>query len=311
MREKQSEWLVIVNPNAGKKKGKKDWKIIQSYLDKYEFDFTAQFTEGQRHAVELTQQGIQKGYRKIIVAGGDGTMNEVVNGVFSQTAVPTNEITLGMIAIGTGNDWIKLFNIPKRYEQAIQIIKKGQTCVQDAGLVYYIDDDSTEKSRYFVNIAGIGFDAVVADRTNRLKEKGRSGAILYKYSLLISLLRFRSPKVLLELDGKHVTGEIFSMSIGIGKYKGGGMMTLPNSVIDDGLFDLTVIKKMKRHEVIRSMNKLYNGTILSHPKVEAFKAKRIFLDADPRIKLEADGESLGHSPFKFEILQGAVQVIKG
>lgn len=305
------KWFVIVNPNAGKKRGLKDWGKIKSLLEANSLRFYVSFTERQHDAIQYTQDAILQGYRRFIVVGGDGTMNEVVNGVFLQKSVSGIEITLAMIPIGTGNDWVKIFNIPKVYEQSIKLIAEGKTEIQDAGLVHYIDDANSEKKRYFANIAGVGFDAIVTDRTNRLKDKGKSGVLLYFYSLLVSLLHFRSPSVLLEIDGVKVSGEIFSISIGIGRFKGGGMITLPNSVIDDGLFDLTVIKKMRRREVIRNVSKLYNGTILSHPKVEAYQAQTIFLDANPKIKLEADGESLGHSPFKFEILPNAVKVISG
>lgn len=304
-------WLLIVNPNAGKKKGEKDWEIIKSILLKYKVEYKAVFTEGQHHAINIAEEGISEGYRKIIVAGGDGTMNEVVNGVFTQTGVPTNEISLGMIAIGTGNDWIKIFDIPKEYDKAIKVIKDEKAIFQDAGLVYYLDHDDLKKTRYFANIAGLGFDAVVADRTNQLKAKGKSGLLLYMYSLIVTLFRFKSPLISLEMDGKEVMGEIFSISIGIGQFKGGGMKTLPNSIKDDGLFDLTIIKKMRIGEVIRNLSKLYNGTILTHKKVDAYQAKIINLNANPKIKLEADGESLGHSPFKFEIFQNAVKVISG
>ena len=303
-------WLVIVNPNAGRQKGIKDWENISNLLKKYSIEFEHRFTERKRHAIELTREAIRQGFRKILVVGGDGTMNEVINGVFSQDTCSSVEVTLGMITVGTGNDWGRMFGIPHDYEEAIKIIRAARICIQDAGVVHYFHGTRRE-SRHFVNIAGLGFDALVVKRTNRAKDRGRSSKTIYYWTLIRSLFSYGHTSVELIIDGKPVENDTFSISLGIGRYSGGGMMQTPNALTDDGLFDITIIKKMRKGEIIRSLKKLYDGTILDHPKIEGYTGKNIKIDSDPLIHVEADGESLGHSPIEFQIIPKSVNVICG
>ena len=303
-------WFVIVNPNAGRKKGKKDWPEIASLLKKERISFHVIFTERRGHAVFLTRDAIRTGYRKILVVGGDGTMNEVVNGVFRQKMVKTSSVCLAMIAIGTGNDWGRMFDIPNDYKKAVHLVNQKRHFLQDAGIVHYHKGEHTEQ-RYFVNIAGLGFDAVVAQKTNYLKERGRGGTLVYIWSLLTSLIYYRHSHVNINIDGESLTDQIFSISVGIGKFNGGGMMQLPYAVADDGLFDMTVIRKIGRLNVIRNVGRLFNGTITSHPRVKTYTGRNIIISSEPLILLEADGESLGHSPFSFGIIPQSIQIVTG
>jgi len=304
------EWHIIVNPNAGKKKGYKDWSIISYLLNRYDIPFSYIFTEAKHHAMDLAADAIRKGCRKILVVGGDGTMNEVVNGAFRQKEVPTTDIILGMVTVGTGNDWGRMFDIPMDYEAAIRVIKNEGIFLQDTGVIkFYSGTDVRE--RYFVNIAGLGFDALVVQRSNRQKERGHSSKTLYFWVLLRSLLSYKHTSTSIEIDGKKIQNDTFSISLGIGKYSGGGMMQTPGAVADDGLFELTLIKRMRKGEIIRSLKRLYNGTILDHPKVEGYTGSRIKIDSDPLIHVEADGESLGHSPIEFNILPRSINIVQG
>jgi YegS/Rv2252/BmrU family lipid kinase len=307
---KKPEWLVIVNPNAGHGKGKKDWQKIADLLEKHGIEFTSQFTVTRRHAIVLVQEGITNGYRKIIAVGGDGTMNEVVNGVFTQLVCPTTDITLAMITVGTGNDWGKLFGIPVHYENAIQLIKEFKVRLQDAGIVHYYHGTARER-RYFINIAGLGFDAVVVSRTNIQKDKGYKGKAIYFINLLRSLISYKHTLTSIDIDGIKLQDDIFTISIGIGRFSGGGMMQTPKAIPDDGLFDVTIVKKMRKSEIIRSLKKLYDGSILDHPKIEGYMGKDILIDSDPLIHVEADGESLGHSPIEFSLLPKSINIVYG
>ncbi|HEX2394822.1 MAG TPA: diacylglycerol kinase family protein [Bacteroidales bacterium] len=306
----EKEWLIVVNPNAGHEKGKKDWYKISGLLDRYGIKYVSRFTVMRRHAIDLTIEGIREGFRKIIAVGGDGTMNEVVNGVFNQTICPTTHINLGMITVGTGNDWGKMFSIPTDYEEAVKIIAAGKSRLQDSGIVTYYHGINRE-SRYFINIAGLGFDAVVTRRTNLQKDKGHKGKTIYFLNLLRSLLFYRHTVTSIAIDGKIIQGDVFTISIGIGRFSGGGMMQTPNAIPDDGLFDITVIRKIGKGDVIMSLKMLYDGTILDHPKISGYKGKEVLIDSDPLIHLEADGESLGHSPIEFRIIPKSVNIIYG
>lgn len=305
-----NKWLVIVNPNAGKRKGGKDWPVIADLLEKFSLPFRVVFTEARRHAIGIAKAAAEEGWSRMIVVGGDGTMNEVINGIFGQDKVPTTSVTLGMITVGTGNDWGRMFNIPMDYHSAVEVISQQNTVLQDAGVVHFRQGDQ-QGERYFVNIAGIGFDAVVVSRANALKDKGKSGKLLYLWNILTNLFRYSHSHTVVEVDGVRSTNNVFSISIGIGKYCGGGMMQTPDAVADDGLFDITMIKKIGKFDVIRNIPKLYNGKIIHHPKVQTYRGKKINIDSDPVIHLETDGESLGHSPFELDIIPSSVKIISG
>ena len=133
----KTNWIAIVNKAAGGGKTERDWPEIEHYLHKHGINFEPFFTNRRIHAAIIAKNKIKEGYSSIIVVGGDGTMNEVINGLFSQGVIQTTEVMLGMISVGTGNDWAKMFNIPIGYEEAVLTIKKQRTFIQDAGLVQY------------------------------------------------------------------------------------------------------------------------------------------------------------------------------
>ncbi len=302
------EWLMIVNPNAGIGKAGRDWGHISELLKVEGFDFHTVFTEAPNHATELTREHIAKGCRKIVAVGGDGTMNEVVNGIMLQTDMPSTQITLGMIPVGTGNDWGRTYNIPLDYIKCIKVLKTEQTKVQDAGFVQY-QNTSTRKGRFFINMAGLGFDGLVAKKTNADKMRGKGNALLYLKHLIGSLFSYKKCQTLVEVDGQTIEDKIFSIGIGIGQYNGGGMRQAPDAITDDGLFDLTLIKDISKWGVITNVRRLYDGTIKKHKQVQTLLGKRIRIESACPIMLEADGESLGYSPFDFHIIPQSLRVI--
>ncbi len=304
------KWFAVVNPNAGNRKGKKDWNRIAGIFEKNGIPLSVKITGHTGEAIDFTRKAIAEGYRKIVSVGGDGTLNEVVNGVFTQDICRADEITLGMIPVGTGNDWGRMFGIPLVYEGAVQIIKEFRTMPHDIGLVTYYNGDRPEK-RYFINIAGLGFEAVVVQRTNRQKEKGKSSKAIYFYSLLSSLISYRNAKADITIEGKVSTADVFSINVGNGRYCGGGMRQTPDALPDDGLLDVTVIRSMGRIEIIRSLKILFDGTILSHPKVDGYRTSNLKVTSELPLYAEADGESLGHTPVEFSILPSAVNIVYG
>jgi YegS/Rv2252/BmrU family lipid kinase len=306
----QKEWLVIVNPNAGNGKGKKDWESISSYLGGKNLSFEVKFTEKKGHAVTYTTDGIASGFRKFITVGGDGTLNEVVNGVFSNNLCPTNDITLALIPVGTGNDWGRMFGIPLDHKKAIDIICENKSILHDIGVVSYYNGIE-KKHRYFINIAGLGFESVVVRRTNIQKDKGRSGKLIYFYNLLLSLLSYKNTSAEIVIDGNKTVADVFSINVGNGRYCGGGMRQTPNALPYDGLLDLTVINGMGKFEIIRNLKILYDGTILNHPKINGYRCKNVKVSSDSVIYTEADGESLGHTPAEFNIIPACINIIFG
>ena len=154
------EWFAVVNPNAGNGKARKDWNRISDILWKNDIRFSARTTQRKGNATEFTREFISGGGRKIISIGGDGTLNEIINGIFTQDYCPTTDITLSLIPVGTGNDWGRMFGIPLIYEGAVQVIREGKQMLHDVGVIDYFSGEEKAK-RYFINIAGLGFEAVV------------------------------------------------------------------------------------------------------------------------------------------------------
>jgi len=304
------EWFTIVNPNAGNGKGTKDWERISGLFTRENIRVSSRFTSKKGHAIELTREAITNGFRKIISVGGDGTMNEIVNGIFTQDICSTKDVVIGMIPVGTGNDWGRMFGIPLVYEGAVKIIKDFKTMAHDVGTITYFSAEGKQK-RYFMNIAGLGFEAVVVQKTNKQKDKGRSSQAVYLYNLLSSLISYKRPFINITIDGKTTTTRAFSVNVGNGRYCGGGMRQTPDALPDDGLLDITVIKDMGRIEVIKALKILYDGTILSHPKIDGYRSTNLLVTSETALYAEADGESLGHTPVEFGIIPGGINVIYG
>lgn len=302
------KWLVILNPHAGSGRGKKDKAEILKCLNIADVQYELVVSEFPRHTVQLTVDAIGNGFRKIIVAGGDGTLNEVVNGIFSQTVCPPEEITIGVIPVGTGNDWIKTFGIPNEYQEAVRIIRKGDTMRQDTGQITFTENSLT-KICYFANMAGFGFDAMVAAKTNRLKDKGRSGISLYLQALGSSFMNYKTAKTHVTIDGQEIDELIFSVSIGIGRYNGGGMMQAPGAIPDNGLFQVTIIRKIGLFGILRNLAGLYSGAFVKDRRVSTYQAKHVSISAGQSIAGEADGEALGDNKFEIDLLSQKITVI--
>ena len=153
--ENTEKWFAIVNPVAGSGRGLTDWPQISKLLRDHHIVPEYAFTERKYHAIELAVEAVNNGFRKIVVVGGDGTIHEVVNGLFIQKVVPTQDVLLSVIAVGTGNDWIRMFGIPRKYSEAIRAIVEGHSFLQDVGKISYYQS-SYKQTRYMANVAGVG-----------------------------------------------------------------------------------------------------------------------------------------------------------
>lgn len=302
------KWFVILNPHAGSGRGKKDQAEILMRLTKADFQYESAVSEFPKHIVQLTIGAIEMGFRNLIVAGGDGSLNEAVNGIFQQKICPPEKITVGMIPVGTGNDWIKTFGIPNHYKEAVKILKQEKVMRQDIGRITFAENNSTQTC-YFANMAGFGFDAMVAAKTNRLKDKGRTGITLYLQALGSSFLNYRTAKTSVVIDGQEIDELIFSVSIGIGKYNGGGMMQAPGAVPDNGLFQVTIIRKIGLFGILRNLAGLYSGKYVNDYRVSTFQAQNISISSAHPIAGEADGEVLGDNKFEIDMLSQKLSVI--
>ncbi len=313
MTEENNKWLVVVNPKASVGKSGKDWPQIRQILINEGIEFDDVLTEYPRHAIEIVRNAIvEKGYRKFIAVGGDGTNNEVINGIFTQDTMPTTEITMAAMPIGTGNDWRRTFDIPLEYDKVAKIIKAGHTYAHDIGKLTYYDDGNTG-IRYFLNAAGTGLDEMVCHSTNRMKQQGKGGTIRYLISLVKCMLTYKVTRIQLTIDDELVFDDyILNLSIGNGRFNGGGMMTMPKAIPNDGLFDVTVIKKVSIFKFAANVKNVYDGSFIKKiDEVKTFRGKRIHIVSIPphSLKVETEGENLNNSPFDFEVLPQAINMI--
>lgn len=313
MIEENNKWLVVVNPKASVGKSEKDWPIIRQILVDEGIDFDYVLTEYPRHAIEIVRNAIiEKGYHKFISVGGDGTNNEVINGIFTQDMVPTTEITMAALPIGTGNDWRRTFNIPLEYDEVVKIIKAGYTFSHDIGkLTYYNDGDP--KVRFFLNAAGTGLDEMVCSSTNLMKQQGKGGTIRYLISLVKCMLKYKVSHVQITIDDRLVFDDnILSVSVGNCRYNGGGMMMMPEAIPDDGLLDVTAIRQVSIFKFAANVKNIYDGTFIKKiDEVKTFKGRRIRIVSIPphSLMVETEGENLNNSPFDFEILPKAINMV--
>ena len=303
-----TKWFLVVNPISGSGKGLDDFPLISKLLRDNDIKCEAVFTEHKYHATELTVEAINAGYRNIIVVGGDGTLHEVINGLFIQKCVEPSEVTVAVISVGTGNDWIRMYGLPKQYSAVIRAIKEGYTFLQDVAAVEY-EEARYNQTRYMANVAGVGFDAAVIQHCTTMRERGAKGASLYIRALIGTFFRYKPTGVKIWVDDRLMYNNLlFSLAIGVGKYNGGGIQQLPVAVADDGLLDITLIRPIHWWHIVFRLRRFFNE-IYSIGHVQHFQGSKIRIESSPEVNLEIDGELLGGSPVELRVLHRAVKVI--
>lgn len=299
------EAKVIVNPVASGGKVGKQWPQLRDVLTKGGLQFAAEWTQHPGHATEIARKALDEGFRYIVSVGGDGTVNEVVNGLIVDGYVHP-EVVLSIIPGGTGSDFPRILDIARDPVQACQATLGHRCRAVDIGQIRCMCD-SKPIERYFVNVAGLGFDGEASVRVNRMSKR-ISGTIPYLAGLLLTLFSYRNKDVELTLDGQQVHGRFNSVIICNGQYFGGGMWIDPKAAADDGIFDIVIIKDVNKVEFLLNVPRVYRGTHLTHPKVESFQAKEVHVEAEQRMFIQAEGELVGEAPATFRIIPGALNL---
>ena len=299
-----SKWSVIINPASGNGKAKTLWPKIKGLLEKHRFDFEFSFTKNGGHNIELIQNTIKQGFKSVICIGGDGTIHNTINGIMLQNKVKSDEISLGVIPIGTGNDWIKTHDLSKDIEDAILTIKSGKTSVQDIGKIEFLND--LKPPVFFNNLAGIGFDGFVVSKVEKYKHLG---SISYLVGAVLGLFSFKNFEVEVVANNKHIKTKSLMVLVGLCKFSGGGMRLTDFSSYDNGLFDITVIKNLSKLNVIANLTKLYNGTLTQVKNVAALRSNEIVIKVKQNKKpfIQADGELIGVNDIKVSLLPKAIR----
>jgi len=287
----------IVNPAAGHGRALKTWKRIEPLAASLG-EYGVKVTERPRHGEDLAREAAREGYDRVVALGGDGTVNEVGNGVVGSGAA------LGTVPGGSSNDWMRTLGIPWSAEEATRIAFQGRVVKSDVGRIV--------GGRYFINIAGIGFDAEVTRRVNRYGPvfKMIGGKLPSLLAIAATLYRFGGVDVRADIDGKAQDIErVLLIAVGVAKYYGGGMMILPDAIIDDGLFDIIWGHHLTRMQLIKLVGKTYKGGHVGDPKVTITRGRRITVTSAEPVAYHLDGDVAGDLPVTIEIVPGGLDII--
>jgi diacylglycerol kinase (ATP) len=308
MSHERLPFYVIFNPMSGGKKTSADRDAVFNELNKAAIPFIFEDAD-DIHAYGKTLRAIQKGHRHFIVMGGDGTLNQTVNAIFT-CGVPTLEFLLAVIPFGSGNDWIKTSGIPRKPIEAARFIASAREQKYDIGQVEY-QDKEVRKTAYFINIAGFAYDAFVNRNTLEATSKKWLGGLSYQLTMLRCLIRFSHVNAKITVDGKEIVTRLFSGSVGKGRYNGNGMMQLPHADPKDGMLAFTLIKGISKLGIVAETKNLHDGSFVKNRHVETGKGKQIRIETDPPVELECEGEQLGTTPLNFNILPAALRILTG
>ena len=266
-------------------------------------------TEGPNHATALARKALMNGVSTIIAVGGDGTINEVVNGFFDVSNEPIDTPILGLIPSGTGGDYRKSWGMKRDISESLQRIVRGKLTVADLGRIDCVSMDGSPLTRYFANVASFGMSANVCRRVNR-SGKRLGGRLTFFLASARSIVEYKNRRVTMTSHHGERTGYVRVGAVCIGQYFGAGMRIGPDANVGDGLFDIVTLGDLNRIQML-GMTSLYSGKHLAHPRVHHERSRTFRAspeDSEPTY-IEADGEVIGRLPATFTIVPGAMQVI--
>jgi diacylglycerol kinase (ATP) len=304
-------WLVVANPTSGDGKVGRNLENITTIFKQNNINFDLYLSKYPRQITDIVKNALNtEGYRHVIGIGGDGTMNEIVNGIFSQNTVPTQDIVFTMLPIGTGNDWATTHGIPRDFSAFCTMLKQRKTILQDIGIVHYNENGSI-KTHYFANAGGLAYDALVVKSVEGQKKYLFGKKIAYFLHILKCLWAYKPDKVRIAFDNQIIEAYFYTINLGINKTSGGGMYMTPQAINDDGLLALTLIRNLPKWKVLLYTTKLHNGTIGDVTRyVSLHQTKNIEITAYKNpLFIEVDGELLGQTPIKITILEKALKVL--
>lgn len=281
------------------------WPALHQLLLKAAIPHSYYLSEYKGHGRELARTALESGYRNFVVVGGDGTANEILNGLLADHRLEAGDFSLGIVPWGTGNDWAGYYGFSTRPEGCVQTLCSGLSSLQDLGRVAFKDEAGNSQVHYFLNCAGAGFDSYL------LQEMKTSNGRRFRYMLYLlkCLRKFRAAPLQLATDERSFQGPAMLMEICLGKYAGAGMRFAPAAAADDGLFDVLLIKELSAMRLLGSLLYLYNGRINRHRAVSSWQCRSVSLSGNSSQWLHCDGELVGRLPVEIEILPRALRVL--
>jgi YegS/Rv2252/BmrU family lipid kinase len=302
----QDAWLAIVNPASGRARARAVWPSVERELGRAGVRIDVELTTRPHEGEAMARAAARDGRRRILVAGGDGSVHDVVNGILNAGLDADDRVTLAVAPGGTGNDWARSLGIGRDPQAIVASIVGGRTSLLDVGVIDF-PRALPPKRRWFVNVAGAGYDAHVI---SRLPERVPS-ALAYFKGALGGLASYRSPLFHVTADGVTIDGRMLLALVANGRYCGNSMDVAPDARLDDGLFDVVLVDDVSLAMVLMKIAKLYRGTILGDPVVRHLRTASVRIDAEPRVAVEADGQVIGETPAEFSLRPSALKVVTG
>jgi diacylglycerol kinase (ATP) len=296
--------VLICNPKAGGGGAGKAIPEMRRHLDERKLDYELVLTERQGHATELTRRALDQGCGFVVAVGGDGTIHEVVNGLIHDDRAVNPDAVMGVVAAGTGADFIRTFGIPAMAGHAVAHLDGGESFPIDIGKVTYIENGAT-LTRYFANVAEVGLGAEVVARANRLPTW--FGPTIYLVAFWLAVRKHTMQQVTVDLVDRRYEGPMNNLIVANGQFFGGGMKIAPRAAPTDGVFDVQIEHASKR-EQIAVMPRVFSGEHVPHPDIFEAKRVRASIESAVDLPIEADGELLGHTPASFEVLRDAIRL---
>jgi diacylglycerol kinase (ATP) len=285
-----------VNPAAEGGSVGRRWPELAHQAATLGLDGDALLSERPGQLGELAAKAVNEGASLVVAVGGDGTVNEIVQGLAGRDA------ELAVIPRGTGWDFARTYAIPRKLEDAIAVARDGQTREIDLGQATFREGQS-----YFANIASAGMSGAIAQRANDTS-KALGGKVSYLWATLAVFSRWRNEEVRVRVDGATRTGRMHDVVVANGRYFGGGMMICPEAEPDDGLLDVLTIGDLTKRDLLLTLPKTYRGRHLPHPKAELLRGAVVEIDAATPLPVELDGEQPGTTPVRFEIVPRALRL---
>jgi YegS/Rv2252/BmrU family lipid kinase len=283
---------------------------METWLPQVGLQYEVAKTTRPLEATELAQVAVKQSRPVVVAVGGDGTLNEVVNGFFHNGAPIPSTTKLAMVPLGTGGDFRRTLRIPLDTKAAIDVLRTGLVRRLDAGCVTYQTPDGATAVRHFINIADAGLGGEVVYRVNRGSK--RLGSMTYKVGSGLALLSYKNKPMTVVIDGStHELPRAQQVVVANCQFFGGGMQMAPSASPTDGVFDVIVIKDAGKIETMRGINDILAGKHLDNgnPKMELLYGKRITVTSPEKVRIDLDGEDVGFLPALFEIQPGAIEFI--
>ena len=282
----------------------KSLPVVLEKLTERALEFDVSYTERPRHATELARSAVDDGRKLVVAVGGDGTVHEVVNGIVGAGEEKARDVALGVVAAGTGCDFIRTFGIPSMPAHAVAHLDGPESFPIDVGKITFQKDGRSE-TRYFANIAQAGLGATVAQRAAHMP--GWFGPMVYFAAFWTTIFRAPIVEVSVDLVDRTYTGSMMNLVVANGQFYGGGMKVAPKAAPTDGLLDVQIQHTSKR-DAIALIPKIFTGTHVPNKEIEEAKRVRASITSEVPLPVEADGELLGHTPATFEVMRDAIRL---